>query len=50
MVRVFVDGEELVEGWAYDPELGAVLLGDEHVPGIGAEILVSWVEAPECEA
>jgi len=50
VVRVFVDGEELVEGWAYDPELGAVLLGDEHVPGIGAEILVSWVEAPECEA
>jgi len=50
VVRVYVDGEEMVEGWAYDPELGAVLLGDEYVPGIGAELVISWVEAPECEA
>jgi hypothetical protein len=46
-IAVYVDGELVEEGWTYDPETNEILF--DEPPGAGADIVVDYPAAPECE-
>lgn len=41
-VRVYIDGEEQVNGWSFEAETSALRFDDDSLPRIGAEISVEY--------
>lgn len=49
-IEVYVDGDQMTEGWTYDEAEQAIVFDDEHYPEPGATVRIDYLMATDCDA